>query len=60
MTLLSDNVYMVTVTATDPAGHTDTIDVTITVTDVNEAPTFTDEDMEAGCPRIANQSSHSG
>ena len=30
---------MVTVTATDPFGATDTSDVTITVTDVNEDPT---------------------
>ena len=30
--------YMVTVTATDPGGLSDSIDVTITVTDVNEAP----------------------
>ena len=42
-----DNVYVVTVTATDPGGLTDTIEVTITVTDVNEAPTFTDEDDDA-------------
>ena len=32
--------YLVTVTANDGNGGTDTIDVTITVTDVNEKPTF--------------------
>ena len=32
------NTYMVTVTATDPNGLSDTIDVTIMVTDVDEAP----------------------
>ena len=32
------NTYMVTVTATDPNGLSDSIDVTITVTDLNEAP----------------------
>ena len=32
------NTYMVTVTATDPNGLSDTIDVTIKVTDVDEAP----------------------
>ena len=34
------NTYMVMVTATDPDGLTDSIDVTIMVTDVNEAPMF--------------------
>ena len=33
--------YMVTVTATDPSQAMTTIDVTIDVTDVNEAPEFT-------------------
>ena len=33
--------HMVTVTATDPGGLSDSIDVTITVTDVNEAPAVT-------------------
>ena len=33
--------YSVTVTATDSVGLTDSIDVTIMVTDVEEAPTFT-------------------
>ena len=32
--------YTVTVTVTDPANATDTISVTISVTDMNEAPTF--------------------
>ena len=32
--------YSVTVTATDPSNEADTIDVTITVTDVNEPPAF--------------------
>ena len=32
------NTYMVTVTAADPNGLSDTIDVTIMVTDVDEAP----------------------
>ena len=32
------NTYMVTVTAADPSGLSDTIDVTIMVTDVDEAP----------------------
>ena len=35
--------YMVMVTATDKAGLTDSITVTITVMDVNEAPMFADE-----------------
>ena len=35
--------YMVMVTATDKAGLTDSITVTITVTNVNEAPMFADE-----------------
>ena len=35
--------YTVMVTATDPSGAADTAAVTITVTDVNEAPTFNDE-----------------
>ena len=34
-------IYMVTVTATDPSQAMTTIDVTINVTDVNEAPKFT-------------------
>ena len=33
--------YMVTVTATDPSRAMTTIDVTINVTDVDEAPEFT-------------------
>ena len=33
--------YSVIVTATDPSGESDTIEVTITVTDVNEAPAVT-------------------
>ncbi len=39
----ADNAYRVTVSAADPAGNTDTLDVTVTVTDDagNEAPTFT-------------------
>ena len=36
------SIYTVTVTATDGSGATDTIDVTINVTDVNEQPTFDD------------------
>ena len=35
--------YMVTVTATDPGGLTDTIRLTISVNDVNEAPMFPEE-----------------
>ena len=31
-----DNVYRVTVTASDPAGHSDSVDVTVNVTDVDE------------------------
>ncbi len=38
--------YMVMVTADDGNGGTDTIDVTITVNDVNEAPMFADEPAE--------------
>ena len=37
------SVYMVTVTATDKGGLTDTIRVTITLTNANEAPMFPDE-----------------
>jgi Ca2+-binding RTX toxin-like protein len=37
----ADNVYNVTVVATDAAGLTDTHDVAVTVTDVNEAPAIT-------------------
>ena len=37
----TDDSYTVTVTATDPAGETDEITVTITVTGVNEAPDIT-------------------
>ena len=37
----SQPAYMVTVTATDPDGSTDTITVNITVMNVNEAPAFT-------------------
>ena len=33
--------YMVTVTATDSFGLSDSVDVIITVTDVNEGPTIT-------------------
>ena len=33
--------YQVTVTVRDTSGETDTVDVTITVTDVDEAPTVT-------------------
>ena len=35
-----DNVYLVTVNADDGNGGSDTVDVTVTVTDVNEPPTF--------------------
>ena len=35
--------YVITVTATDPSGVPDTATVNITVTDVNEVPTFNDE-----------------
>jgi PKD repeat protein len=57
--------YMVTVTATDPDGETDTIEVTINVTNVNEAPMFAEatadrsidensaEDMAVGDPVMA-------
>ena len=38
-----DNVYMVTVTATDSGDATDSIDVTVTVSDMNEAPTVSGE-----------------
>jgi Ca2+-binding RTX toxin-like protein len=37
----ADNVYNVSVVATDAAGLTDTHDVAVTVTDVNEAPVIT-------------------
>ena len=37
----ADNSYSVTVTATDRMGAADSIDVTINVTNVNEAPSFT-------------------
>ena len=36
----SKSTYMVTVTATDPGNNSGSIDVTITVTDVNEIPTI--------------------
>ena len=36
--------YTVMVTATDPAGASDSVTVTISVTDMNEAPAF-DADM---------------
>ncbi len=36
--------YSVTVTATDPDNAADTIAVTINLTDVNDAPTFTEDD----------------
>ena len=39
----SKKTYMVTVTATDPSQATATIEVTIMVMDVNEAPEFTTE-----------------
>ena len=39
----SRNSYAVVVTAADPSGATDTIAVTINVTDVNESPTATDD-----------------
>ena len=35
------NSYSVTVTATDPSGESDSVDVTITVMDVNEPPDVT-------------------
>ena len=34
----SDGIYAITVMVTDPSGESDTIDVTITATDVDEAP----------------------
>ena len=34
----SDGIYAITVMVTDPSGEEDTIDVTITATDVDEAP----------------------
>ncbi|MFY0594260.1 MAG: hypothetical protein JXQ92_16590, partial [Roseivirga sp.] len=37
----TDNIYMISVVATDKAGNTDNIDVAITVKNVNEAPVFT-------------------
>ena len=40
----------VTVTATDPSGETDDVDVTVTVNDVNEAPT-----IDAGPTRAPSQ-----
>ena len=40
-----DNDYVVTVRATDSKGATGMVNVTITVRDVNEAPTVTGEGM---------------
>ena len=40
-----DNIYAVTVRATDPSGKSDTIDVSITVTKKNEAPTVSKESL---------------
>ena len=40
-----DNIYAVTVRATDPSGKSDTIDVSITVTKRNEAPTVSKESL---------------
>ena len=40
-TATTEGTESVTVTVTDPAGDTDTIDVTIAIKDVNEAPTIT-------------------
>jgi hypothetical protein len=48
--------YMVTVTATDPDGETDTIEVTINVTNVNEAPMF----AEATADRSIDENSAEG
>ena len=41
-TVAENNVYTVTVTATDPSGATGVATVTVTVKDVNEAPEFTE------------------
>ena len=41
---VTDNTYMVTVTATDPSGATGTATVNIVVTNVDEAPDFGDND----------------
>ena len=55
----TDNVYLVTVAADDGSGNTASVDVTVTVTDVNEPPEFDDrptttrevpENTEAGQP----------
>ena len=42
-----NNVYLVTVNADDGNGGSDTVDVTVTVTDVNEPPTFNEGDTTA-------------
>ena len=42
----TDDSYTVTVTATDPSGLNDVINVTITVTDVDETPTITEGSTE--------------
>ena len=42
--------YMVTVTATDPGGLSDSVDVTIKLTDLDEAPTITKKDALTNQP----------
>ena len=47
---MTNNEYVVMVTATDSSGGIDTVTVTITVTDVNEAPTFGAADCQGPPP----------
>ena len=47
-----DNVYQVTVQVTDDDSNTESLDVTVTVTDVNEGPEVTGGGTASRCRRI--------
>ena len=49
--------YMVTVTATDPGGLTDSVDVTIKLTDKDEAPVIAGDDISKDYPENGTGSS---
>ncbi len=52
---VSDNIYDITITATDALGHAASQNVAITVTNVNEAPTVVTQNADAQATLALNQ-----